>query len=182
MADKVVLEAEVKSNIGDVSKDAETLSSELRIMGISLEDVKQGFGTFTRVASNSFKTIKAGLISTGIGAFAVVVGSLVAWFTKTKKGAEKYGEMMRSLEAALNEGVADALTNAKLSKEEKLEILELEVKRQEYLQGVPELEAQLKKLEKGTPEHKSVDNKIRYKQRRAARLRTDAQIIKAKNI
>ena len=35
-----------------------------------------------------FGSIKAGLISTGIGAFIVAIGSLVSYFTQTKKGAE----------------------------------------------------------------------------------------------
>ena len=77
MADKVVLEAEVKSNIGEVSQDAEALTGELRIMGISLNDVKQGFSSMAGVAKASFRTIKAGLISTGLGAFLVLLGSVV---------------------------------------------------------------------------------------------------------
>ena len=39
MADKVVLEAEVKSNIGEVSKDASSLAGEFRVMGVSLNSV-----------------------------------------------------------------------------------------------------------------------------------------------
>ena len=88
MADKVILEAEVKSNIGEVSKDAEGLAGELRIMGVSLNDVKQGFSSMAGVAKKSFATIKAGMISTGIGALLVAFGSLVAFFTKTEKGGE----------------------------------------------------------------------------------------------
>ena len=101
-------------------------------------------------------------------------------FLKTKKGAEKYGEMMRALEASLEN--IKFITNPRHSNRDKLETIKLEVKRQEYLQGIPELEAQLKKLEKDTPEYKSVDNKIRYKQRRAAKLRTEEEVIKAKSI
>lgn len=100
--DKVVLEAEVKSNIGEVTKDAEQLASEFRIMGISLEDVKQGFGTFTGVAKKSFATIRAGIMSTGIGALLVAVGSLVAWFTKTKVGAEALERIFAGVGAAVS--------------------------------------------------------------------------------
>ena len=102
MADKVVLEAEIKSNIGEVSKDAEELAGELRIMGISLNDVKQGFGTMAGVAKRSFRTIKAGMISTGIGALLVAVGSLIAFFTKTKKGAEALEVVFTGIGAAVN--------------------------------------------------------------------------------
>ena len=39
MADKVVLEAEVKSNIGEVSKDASGLASAFQFMGVSLNSL-----------------------------------------------------------------------------------------------------------------------------------------------
>ena len=35
------------------------------------------------------KTVKGALISTGIGAFVVVLGSLFAYFTQTSRGADK---------------------------------------------------------------------------------------------
>jgi len=102
MADKVVLEAEVKSNIGEVSQDAEALTGELKIMGISLNDVKQGFNSMAGVAKASFRTIKAGLISTGLGAFLVLLGSVVTFFTKTKKGAEGLETAFAGIGAAVN--------------------------------------------------------------------------------
>ena len=88
MADKIVVEAEVKSNIGEVSKDAAGLASEFKIMGVSLNGVKAGFAKIIPTAKAMFGTIRAGMISTGIGALLVAVGSLIAFFTKTKKGAE----------------------------------------------------------------------------------------------
>ena len=101
-------------------------------------------------------------------------------FLKTKKGTEEYNKMMRALEASLEN--ISFITNPKHSNRDKLETIQLEVKRQEYLQGIPELEAQLKKLEKDTPEYKSIYDKIRYKKRRAAKLRTEEEVIKAKSI
>ena len=102
MADKIVLEAEVKSNIGEVSQDAEELAGELKIMGISLNDVKQGFSTMASVAKRSFRTIKAGMISTGIGALLVALGSLLAFFTKTKKGSETLEVAFTAIGAAVS--------------------------------------------------------------------------------
>jgi hypothetical protein len=78
----------VKSNIGDVSKDAGNAASEFKIMGVSLNGVKRGFASAAVTAKGMFGSIKAGLISTGVGAFLVLIGSLLAYFTKTKKGAE----------------------------------------------------------------------------------------------
>ena len=78
----------VKSNIGDVSKEAGNAASEFKIMGVSLNGVKRGFASAAVTAKGMFGSIKAGLISTGVGAFLVLIGSLLAYFTKTKKGAE----------------------------------------------------------------------------------------------
>ena len=41
-----------------------------------------------RTAVAGMRTFKGAMISTGVGALVVLVGSLVLWFTKTKKGAE----------------------------------------------------------------------------------------------
>jgi len=88
MADKIVVEAEVKSNIGEVSEDASSLASEFKIMGVSLNSVKAGFVSIGKTAKASFATIKAGIASTGIGALVIAFGSLATFFTRTKKGAE----------------------------------------------------------------------------------------------
>ena len=88
MEDKIVIEAEVKSNIGDVSKDASSLAGEFKVMGVSLNSVKAGFVSVGRTAKASFATIKAGIMSTGIGALVIAFTSLATFLTKTKKGAE----------------------------------------------------------------------------------------------
>ena len=78
----------VKSDIGEVSQDAKGLVSEFKVMGVSLDSLKKGFATMTGIAKKSFATIKAGIASTGIGLLVIALGSLTAFFTKTKKGAE----------------------------------------------------------------------------------------------
>ena len=88
MADKVVLEAEVKSNIGEVSKDAAGLASEFKVMGVSINSVKASFVSAGKTAKVMFGSIKAGIMSTGIGVLLIAFGSLVTFLTKTKKGAE----------------------------------------------------------------------------------------------
>ena len=87
--DKIVVEAEVKSNIGEVSKDAGALASEFKVMGVSLNSVKAGFVAVGRAAKASFATIKAGIASTDIGLFVLAIGSLASYFTNTKRGADK---------------------------------------------------------------------------------------------
>jgi len=102
MAEKVVLEAEVKSNIGDVSKDAKGLASEFKVMGVSLNSVKAGFVSAGKSAKVMFGSIKAGLISTGIGAFIVAIGSLVSYFTNTKRGADQLSQAFTAMGATVD--------------------------------------------------------------------------------
>jgi len=101
MADKTV-SLEIKSNIGATAKDAGELANEFKFMGVSLNDIKGGFTKLTSTAAKSFSSIKAGLISTGIGAFVVAVGSLVTYFTQTKRGAELLETTLAGLGAAFN--------------------------------------------------------------------------------
>ena len=106
---KEVLEMEVKSNIGEVTKDTKELTNEasnaageFQVMGVSLNGVKKGFASAAVTAKGMFGSIKSGLISTGIGAFVVLIGSLVAFFTKTKKGAELLEVAFAGIGAAIN--------------------------------------------------------------------------------
>ena len=92
MAKKTVLEAEVKSNIGEVSKDASALAGEFKVMGVSLNGVKAAFTAVGRSAKASFATIKAGIASTGIGALVIAIGSLATYFTNTKRGADSLSQ------------------------------------------------------------------------------------------
>ena len=78
----------VNSDIGEVSKDAKGLASEFKVMGVSLNSLKAGFASVGKAAKASFATIKAGIASTGIGLLVIAVGSLLTFFTKTKRGAD----------------------------------------------------------------------------------------------
>ena len=110
MADKIVIEAEVKSNIGDVSKDAKSAAGEFKVMGVSLNSVKAGFKSVATTAKASFATIRAGIMSTGIGALLIAVTSLISFFTNTKRGADKLAQTFTAMGA-----VVDVLTD-RLSK------------------------------------------------------------------
>ena len=97
----------VKSNIGEVGKEATNAAADFKVMGLSLNGVKAGFASAAVTAKGMFGSIKAGLISTGIGAFIVLIGSLFAYFTNTKKGADMLQRAMAGLGA-----VVDVLTDA----------------------------------------------------------------------
>ena len=106
---KEVLEMEVKSNIGEVTKDTKELKNEasdaageFAIMGVSLNGVKKGFASAAVTAKGMFGSIKAGLISTGVGAFVVLIGSLVSYFTNTKRGADKLSQAFTAMGAVVS--------------------------------------------------------------------------------
>jgi len=101
MAKTEEVNIKVKSDIKETTKDAAGLVSEFEVMGVSLNSVKASFAKIIPTAKRMFGSIKAGLISTGIGAFVVVIGSLVAYFTTTKEGAEKLEVAMKSVGAVI---------------------------------------------------------------------------------
>ena len=100
--DKVVIEAEVKSNVGEVGKDASQAAGEFRIMGVSLNSVKAGLISVGRQAKIMFATIKAGIMSTGIGALLIAVTALISFFTNTKRGADLLKQAMAGLGAVIS--------------------------------------------------------------------------------
>tara|TARA_R110002012_G_scaffold25306_1_gene84027 strand:+ start:263 stop:1732 length:1470 start_codon:yes stop_codon:yes gene_type:complete len=102
MADKVVIEAEVKSNVGQVGKDAQSAAGEFKIMGVSLNSVKAGLVSVGTTAKASFATIRAGIISTGIGALLIAVTSLITYFTNTKRGADKLSQAFTAMGAVIS--------------------------------------------------------------------------------
>lgn len=102
MATKKTVEVEVKSNIGEVSKGASEAAGNISIMGVSLNSVKAGFMSVGRTAKAMFGSIKAGIISTGIGALLIAVVSLVSYFTNTKRGADMLKRAMAGLGAVMS--------------------------------------------------------------------------------
>ena len=110
---KEILEFIVKSNIGEVTKGTKELTNEasnavgeFKFMGVSLSGVKKAFASAAVTAKGMFGTIKAGIISTGIGAFVVLIGSLATYFTSTKRGADQLARAFTAVGA-----VVDVLTD-----------------------------------------------------------------------
>ena len=108
---KEVLEMEVKSNLKSVAKDQKEWNKELektgdeikevnkegkqvvaemQILGVSISGLKAGWKSAAAGAKFMFRSIKAGIISTGIGLFVVALGTIASWFVSTKKGAEVF--------------------------------------------------------------------------------------------
>ena len=165
MAKTEEVNIKVKSDIKETTKDAAGLVSEFEVMGVSLNSVKGSFSKIIPTAKRMFGSIKAGLISTGIGAFVVAIGSLVAYFTSTKEGAEKLEVAMKSVGAVvsvivdriagLGKIIAKVFTG-KLSLNEALE------ETKENFKGVTE---EIKEEVKATVKMVSASQKLRDAQR-----------------
>jgi len=66
----------------------------LKTVGSNLTGVNKGVGGLI----SSMGVLRTAIISTGIGALVVLIGSLVAWFTKTEEGADKLKSVLYPLQ------------------------------------------------------------------------------------
>jgi hypothetical protein len=123
MADKVILTAQIDSNIKGVAKDQKSWNQELdkteknlkdvnaegkeliaetQILGVSLNGLKAGFRSAANGAKFLFSSIRVGIASTGVGLLLVAFTSLATWFTQTKKGAEALQVVFKGVGAAIS--------------------------------------------------------------------------------
>jgi len=86
----------VSSDLTKVDNKTKDLSGSVDMASSSLDKMTGGaLSAFKGIAGGvkkaviGMKTLKGAMISTGIGALVIAVGSLVAYFTQTQKGAEK---------------------------------------------------------------------------------------------
>jgi len=113
---KEILNLEVKSNIKTVTADTDKMAGSLdgvnkeakdsignfTLMGVSLNGVKSAMGKVIPMAKTMFGTIKAGIMSTGIGVLIIAFGTLMTWLTKTKVGAEVLDQAFSAIGAVVN--------------------------------------------------------------------------------
>ena len=71
-------------------------------MGVSLNGVKSSFGKIIPAIKLMFGTIKAGILSTGIGALLIAFASLATYFTSTKRGADQLKVVFAALGATID--------------------------------------------------------------------------------
>ena len=106
-------------SMGRIGEEMKTFKGGLLLMQKGMEGSAGGAG----LLSNALKFLKVALISTGIGAIVVALGSLVAYFTKTQAGADKLRQFLEPLKtvfqvimdtvAALGGKIFDAFTHPK---------------------------------------------------------------------
>jgi hypothetical protein len=127
MASKVAIEVDVKvdgadKNLGKVKNELKGVEQQAKK---STDQIKSGFDAAGKQATSlpgpvgraaqafqsmvggiksgiaALKTLRGALIATGLGALVVVIGSLVAYFTETERGAQKLRIAMAAVGAAV---------------------------------------------------------------------------------
>jgi hypothetical protein len=131
MATTEELEIKIKSDLKATTKESQNLVDNFGFLGVTIGDVKNKFkemkaimltqlkaiglqaklaavsfkmmfgGNMAKGAKNLFRIIRAGIISTGVGAFLVAFGSLAAYLTSTKEGAEALEKGLKTVGAAV---------------------------------------------------------------------------------
>lgn len=85
-------------NMGAVNDALGTANKSLVFLGQSFVGAAKGGDILTI----SMKVLKFALISTGIGALIVVLGSVIAYFTKSGEGAAKLSKILAEFKSVLN--------------------------------------------------------------------------------
>ena len=94
-----------KDNIGNYTESVKTAFRETQFFGVSIQGLETAFNQTRAVLISSIKSLGAfrlALIATGIGAFVVVLGSLVAFFTRTQKGIDIVNQKLKGLSAVVS--------------------------------------------------------------------------------
>jgi hypothetical protein len=107
------------TSMGQLSDHVKVFRGGLLMLSQSFKTTAAGSGVLTV----ALRVLKTALISTGIGALVVALGSLVAYFTKTQDGGDKLAKIMLQLKAvfgvitdiaaAVGRAISDAFSNPK---------------------------------------------------------------------
>ena len=92
----------VSKDLKGVNEEAKNSIGNFKVMGVSLNGLKSSFGKIIPAIKLMFGTIKAGILSTGIGALLIAFGSLATYFTSTQRGADKLSVALAGIGAAFD--------------------------------------------------------------------------------
>ena len=101
----------VKKTTKETSAEAKNAARDFSIMGVSINSVKTSFKKVIPMAKAMFGTIKAGILSTGIGALLVAFGALMQFFSDSEEGAGKLKQIMSAVGVVFG-NVTDIISDA----------------------------------------------------------------------
>ena len=120
-----------KTNTEKVAKDTKKLNNQIKESNEGIEEMSSGLDTMSKggitamkgvfksvkTAARGFKTLRGAIISTGIGALVVLVGSLIEYFSNFRAGIMLVDKAMAGLGAIIGQlGTAvEALINLDFS-------------------------------------------------------------------
>ena len=87
----------------EYNKQSKETIADFSVMGVSLNSVKKGFSQIIPTAKAMFGTIKAGIMSTGIGALVLALVALAQSFKRSEAGQEKFQRIMAGIGAVTNQ-------------------------------------------------------------------------------
>jgi hypothetical protein len=87
----------------EYNKASKETIADFSVMGVSLNSVKKGFSQIIPTAKAMFGTIRAGIMSTGIGALVLAVVALTQSFKRSEAGQEKFQRIMAGIGAVTNQ-------------------------------------------------------------------------------
>lgn len=95
---------DVKDEAQETSKQTKKLSNDFSEMGGQVDKVTggaitkfKGLTTTLGSVSKGFKTLRGAIISTGIGALVVAIGSVTAAFTSSEAGQNRFSKILKQL-------------------------------------------------------------------------------------
>lgn len=94
------------SGVGNYKEAITQALEEMNLFGFSLSGFRDKFANIQAgipIAKTLFGTIRAGIISTGIGVFLIAIGSLIAFFQKSQRGADQLRKATAALGQVFNE-------------------------------------------------------------------------------
>ena len=101
--------ADVEKSLGNVEKGVEGTSKATAGLTTQLDKMTGGavtglrnFASGLKTGVAGLKTFKGALAATGIGALVIAVGTLISYFTNTKRGAEQLAKATAALGAAFD--------------------------------------------------------------------------------
>lgn len=99
---------ELNKALKDTNKQTDNLNDTLDAGTEALDKFTKGgvsamksLYSGAKTAIGAMTTLKGAIISTGIGALVVAVGTLAAYFTQTSRGADQFAKIMGGVEAAI---------------------------------------------------------------------------------
>tara|TARA_R100000655_G_C3000062_1_gene194281 strand:+ start:23517 stop:25247 length:1731 start_codon:yes stop_codon:yes gene_type:complete len=115
MVEQVILKiiadsAAASKDINKVTEDTKGAKKETTLLGLAFDKVKAAMVKVGQVSKVMFGSIKAGLISTGLGAFIILVGSLVQYFKDSEEGASKLKQIMSQVGVVVG-NITDIFSN-----------------------------------------------------------------------